>query len=420
MNLQSPVIKCPECGTEIPLTETIAAPLVEQVKSAAEAKLREVLDEKQEAERKLATERQEIALERESLEAEVAKQLTERLNQAEKTQREKIRAELQTEIQGAKEREKEVLELLKKTQTEYSEALQAKQTAELAAQSAKVEAQKEAQAEISKLREVAQREAQEAERLKISEKDRQIERLLAQLDDAKRQAQQGSQQMQGEILELDFEEVLKNTFPWDQIEPIKAGQRGGDLIQRVYTGPGIHAGTLMWEVKRTQNWGGDWTSKAKQDALNAKAEVVIIMSEVTPKGIDTFGFFDGLWVCRPVFAIPLAHAIRQQIDQVSNARRMSEGKQGKAELLYDYLTGPEFRARLEGIVEPFIQMQTDLDSEKRATLTRWKKREKQIERVLMSATSLSGDLKGIGGREMPELPAFSEQADEEVPETENL
>jgi hypothetical protein len=413
MQYLNPTIKCPECGTEIPLTETIAAPLIEQVKSSAEAKLREVLDEKQDAERKLATERQQIALERESLEAEVAKQLTQRLNEAEKTQRAKVRAELQTEIQGAKEREQEVLELLRKTQTEYSEALKAKQAAELSAQSAKIEAQKEAQGEVEKLRELAQKDAQDAERLKLAEKDKQIERLLSQLDDAKRQAQQGSQQMQGEILELDFEEILKSTFPWDQVEPVKAGQRGGDLIQRIYTGPGLHAGTVMWEIKRTQNWGGDWTSKAKQDALNAKAEVVIIMSEATPKGIDTFGFFDGVWVCRPMLAVPLAHAIRQQIDQVSNARRMSEGKQGKAELLYDYLTGPEFRARLEGIVEPFIQMQADLESEKRATLTRWKKREKQIERVLLSATSLSGDLKGIGGREMPELPAFSDVAEDE-------
>lgn len=413
MNLQSPTIKCPECGTEIPLTETIAAPLIEQVKSSAEAKLREVVEEKQEAERKLATERQQIALERESLEAEVAKQLTSRLNEAERAQREKIRAELQTELQGAKERELEVLELLKKTQGEFAEALKAKQAAELSAQVAKIEAQKEAQAEIEKLREAAQKEAQEAERLKIAEKDKQIERLLTQLDDAKRQAQQGSQQMQGEILELDFEEILKGAFPWDEVEPVKAGQRGGDLIQRVFAGPGVQAGTLMWEIKRTQNWGGDWTSKAKQDALNAKAEVVIIVSDVTPKGIETFGFFEGVWVCRPQFAVPLAHAIRQQLDQVSNARRMSEGKQGKAELLYDYLTGPEFRARLEGIVEPFVQMQADLESEKRATLTRWKKREKQIERVLLSATSLSGDLKGIGGREMPELPAFSEVLDED-------
>lgn len=408
MNIPSSNITCPNCGTEIPLSETIAAPIIEQVRSETESKLRSAQEARVAAEKKLEEARQSIALEREEIEAEVSKRLSEKLTAGEKAQREKIRAELKAELDGAASREAEVRGELTKMREQVQQALSEKQKAELSAESAKLEAQKALQAESAKIRETAQRDAQEEQRLKIVEKDKQIEKLLGQLDEAKRQAQQGSQQMQGEILELDLEETLRQTFPWDEIAAVKQGQRGADLLHTVMTGPGMPAGIMMWEIKRTQNWGGDWASKAKQDALSAKAEIAVIVSEVLPTGIETFGLHEGIWVCSPRFAVALAHAIRQQMEQVAHTRRMATGKQGKAELLYDYMVGPEFRARLEGIVEPFLQMQQDLESERRATLARWKKREKQIDRVLLSASSLSGDLQGIGGNEMPELPAFSE------------
>ncbi|MCU0315360.1 MAG: DUF2130 domain-containing protein [Fimbriimonadaceae bacterium] len=413
MTLQSPTIQCPECGTQIPLSETIAAPLVAQAKAEAEGRVRTLLDEKLAAERALATERQNIALEKESIEKEVAKRLSEQLQEGEKVQREKIRSEFESQLQGSAAREAEVRTILQKNQSELAEVLKQKQAAELAAQAAQMEAQRAAQAEIAKLRDEAQREAQEAERLRIAEKDKQIEKLVSQLDEARRQAIQGSQQMQGEVLELDLEDLLRKAFPWDEIEAVKSGQRGGDLVQKVMLAPGLSAGTLMWEIKRTVAWGGEWTTKAKQDAILVKAEIVIIVSEVLPRGVENFALYEGVWVCRPQFVMPLATAMRQQMEQVYTARRLAEGKQGKAELLYDYLTGSEFKARIEGIIEPFVAMQTDLAKEKAATLKRWKKREKQIERVLLSVTGLSGDLQGIGGREMPELPALEDYEDTE-------
>jgi hypothetical protein len=412
MDIPSPTIKCPECGTDIPLTETIAAPLIAQIKQENESKLREAIELKKDAETKLKEERETISKAKEAIDDEVTKKLNAKLAESEKRQRAQIEEELEAKIKGSEDRSKEIADRLKKSQEEIEELLKAKQRAELDLQAAKLEAKKEAQAEIASLREQAVKEADEANKLKFAEQNKTIKNLLSQLDEAKRKAEQGSQQMQGEIMEIDLEETLKQTFPWDDIEPIKTGQRGGDLIQKVMSGPGLHAGTVMWEIKRTQAWGGDWPSKAKQDALKAKAELVIIVSEAMPKGIETFGFFEGVWTCRPAFAVAVAHALRQQMDQVANARRMAAGKQDKSELLYDYMTGPEFRARLQGIVEPFVQMQKDLDSEKRATMNRWNKREKQIDRILMSASSLSGDLQGIGGNEMPELPAFTEDEEE--------
>ncbi len=173
-------------------------------------------------------------------------------------------------------------------------------------------------------------------------------------------------------------------------------------------------GTIMWEIKRTTKWNNDWLAKAKHDAMGCKAEIVIIVSDTTPSGITSFDLLDGVWVCRPNFASALACALRQQMEQVSTARRVAEGKQGKSETLYDYMTGPEFRARFAGIVEPFVQMQKDLDSEKRSTITRWNKRQKQIEGILNSASALNGDLLGIGGHDMTELPDFTAQEDDVI------
>jgi len=262
MNSLSPIIKCPQCGTEIPLNETIAAPLIAEFKAEAEERLQLAVRQKQAAEERLAEERQAIEIAKAEIEAEVATKLAAKMAESEKLQRDRLRAEIQVEIDGATTREKEANERLKATQLQVQEALSAKQKAELDAAAAKAAAQLKVQAEVAKLREQAIKEAQEAERLKLAEKDEQIRKLVAQLDEVSRQAQQGSQQRQGETLEMDLEMTLRQTFPWDEIEPVKTGQRGGDLVHRVMSGPGLPAGTMMWEIKRTLNWSGDWCAKA--------------------------------------------------------------------------------------------------------------------------------------------------------------
>jgi hypothetical protein len=182
--------------------------------------------------------------------------------------------------------------------------------------------------------------------------------------------------------------------------------RGGDILQRVLGQMARPVGTIFWETKRAQSWGGDWATKAKQDAAMAKAEVTLIVSEALPKGITDFGFHDGIWCVAPSHAVMLGLAIRQGVISTADARQGVLGRETKKERLYDYMIGPEFRASIEGIALPFKELYDELAAEKRSTLTRWKRQEKRLERVLTNIATLQGDLQGIAGSEMPRLPMF--------------
>ena len=250
----------------------------------------------------------------------------------------------------------------------------------------------------------------EETRLKLAEKDKTIADMEKKVIEAQRTAAQGSQQTQGEVLELDIQDALERKFPLDEIEEVKKGQRGADIRQEVYSAPGVRAGTILWETKNAENWGADWIQKVKQDARDSKAEIPVIVSTVLPKGVRVLGEVDGVWVCEPAFATVIGVALRTGLIEASDARRATEGAATKAELLYQYMMSPEFRSWLEGIAEPFKQMQSDLVSEKRTMYARWNKREKQLERVMTSVAGLSGDLQGIAGDELPGLPFSDEDA----------
>jgi hypothetical protein len=211
-------------------------------------------------------------------------------------------------------------------------------------------------------------------------------------------------------LELDFEATLRQLFPQDTIDPVKTGARGGDILQRVRGQMARPIGTIFWEAKRAQSWGGDWTTKAKQDAAEAKAEVTLIVSEVLPKGIHDFGYYDGVWCVAPALAVMLGLAIRQGVISTAEARQGVAGRETKKERLYDYMIGPEFRTTIEGIALPFKELSDELAAEKRSTLTRWRRQEKRLERVLTNIAALQGDLQGIAGSEMPQITGFELEA----------
>jgi hypothetical protein len=219
----------------------------------------------------------------------------------------------------------------------------------------------------------------------------------------KRRAEQGSQQLQGEVQELQLETLLRSKFPHDTIEPVPKGEHGGDVLQRVISPLGQASGTILWESKRTKNWSDGWLAKLRDDQRTAKAEVAIIISQVLPKGIQTFDFVEGVWIAQPQAALPVAVAMRQSLMEIATARQASEGQQTKAELLYQYLTGPRFRQRVQAIVEAFSSMKEDLDKEKKAILKQWAKREEQIERVMQSTVGMYGDLQGIAGKTIQEI-----------------
>jgi hypothetical protein len=209
--------------------------------------------------------------------------------------------------------------------------------------------------------------------------------------------------LQGEVLELELENLLRAKFPFDTIEPVPKGEFGGDSLQRVVSQNGVMSGTILWEYKRTKNWSNGWLVKLREDQRTAKAEVSVLVSQALPEGIETFDVIDGVWVTHPRAILPVATILRHTLLQVSNARLISEGQQTKAEMVYQYLTGPRFKQRVEAIVEAFSSMQDDLDKERKAIMKQWAKRSEQIERVIGATVGMYGDLQGIAGKSIQEI-----------------
>jgi hypothetical protein len=209
--------------------------------------------------------------------------------------------------------------------------------------------------------------------------------------------------LQGEVQELEPENLLRGKFPFDSIDPVPKGEFGGDVLHRIINAGGQPGGTILWESKRTKNWSDTWLAKLREDQRTAKAEIAVIVSQILPKGVETFEIVEGVWVTHPRAALPVAFILRQSLLELSLARQVSEGQQTKTEMVYQYLTGPRFRQRVEAIVEAFSTMQDDLDKERKVIMKQWAKPEEQIERVMGATVGMYGDLQGIAGKSLQEI-----------------
>lgn len=406
-------ITCPNCQTEIRLTESLAAPLIAATKREYEKKIsdKDASFEGREAELR----RQQDAVKESQLNFETM--VTEKL----KLEREAIATD---EARKAKLQLGSELEVKTKEVSELNDVLRQRDLKLAEAQAAQVEllrkqrelddgkrelelsVEKRVQSALTSVRDQAKKEAEDGLRLKVSEKEEQILSMQRQIEELRRRAEQGSQQLQGEVLELQLETLLSGRFPIDVLEPVAKGEFGGDVLQRVLGPAGQTCGTILWETKRTKNWSDGWLSKLRSDQRAAKAELALLVSEVLPKGVESFELIDGIWVTHPRFAIPVASVLRQSLIELAAARLSQDGQLTKAEQVYEYLTGPRFRHRVEAIVERFSEMQNDLNRERKATMRLWAKREVQIQGVIDSTVGMYGDLQGIAGRAMQEIPAL--------------
>lgn len=336
---------------------------------------------------------------RQSFEIEKVKQI--------EAERERIRAEA---TQAAAEQStKDMVELQQKLAAKDKKLVEAEQAElKLRQEKADFEEQKRSldlemarQAEVVK--EAIRKEKDEEFRLKEAEATAKLDAMKRQIDDLKRKAEQGSQQTQGEVLELDLENALKRCFGGDEIVPVAKGTHGGDILQRVRGDLGNDCGTIIWESKRTKAWSDGWLQKLKDDKLAAKAQLAVIVTAVMPKDVASFECREGVWVTPPGLAVALAAALRLSMIETAAARRAIEGRHDKMEVVYDYLSGPEFKGRVNAIVESFTSMREDLETEKKAVQKLWAKREKQIERVLGNTAAMHGDLAGIIGSALPTI-----------------
>ena len=413
-----PTITCPKCKAEIRLTESLAAPLIEATRQQFEAKLSQKDDEIARREQALRDKEKQVTEAKRTLEQQVSDQVAEQLKAERKRvieeESKKAKQASAAELESKARELSELQEVLKSREAKLAEAQQAQAeliTKQRELDDAKRELEltvaKRVQDGLSEVRTQAKREAEEGLKLKVAEKDQTIASMQQKIEELKQKAEQGSQQLQGEVLELELENLLRAKFPFDTIEPVPKGEFGGDTLQRVVSQSGVMSGTILWESKRTKNWSNGWLVKLREDQRTAKAEISVLVSQALPAGIETFDVIDGVWVTHPRAILPVATILRHTLLQVSNARLISEGQQTKAEMVYQYLTGPRFRQRVEAIVEAFSSMQEDLDKERKAIMKQWAKRDEQIERVMGATVGMYGDLQGIAGKSIQEIEGLS-------------
>jgi hypothetical protein len=405
--MTEPVITCPNCSTEIKVTESLAAPLIRATREEYEAKFARKDAEVSKREAELREKLVAVEQARQAIDEQVLEKLEEGRAAITAEEARKAKAAAAGEATDLQELLAQRDEKLRDAQREQATLLRKQREFDDAKRELDLTIERRVQESLGEIRQKAKVEAEESFKLKVSEKEQQISSMQRQIDELKRKAEQGSQQLQGEVLELELEATLRACFPLDGIEPIGKGEFGGDVLQRVVS-PACHGcGAILWETKRTRNWTDGWLAKLRADQRAAGAELAILVSRALPKGVDTFGYVDGIWITDSPFIVPLAIALRQSLIAVAGARRAQAGQETKMELVYRYLTGPKFRHRVEAIVEKFSEMQADLDRERKAMTRLWAKREAQIRGVIESTVGMYGDLQGIAGKGLQEIEGLA-------------
>ena len=415
--MTEPTITCPKCKEEIKLTESLAAPLIESTRREFEERLaRKDVDI---AKRESALHEREEVLSKEK--ETIDEQVTEKLQKERATiiaeEARKAKQILATDLEQKAKEITNLQDVLKQREEKLAEAQKAqadllRKQRELddAKRELDLTVEKRVQEGLAVTRDQAKKEAEESLSLKVKEKEETIASMQRKIEDLKRKAEQGSQQLQGEVQELELETLLSTKFPFDKIQPVPKGEHGGDVLHVVVGPLGQPCGTILWESKRTKNWSDGWLIKLRDDRRAAKAELAVIVSQALPKNVETFDLIDGVWVTHPRAALPIAVTLRHTLIEIATARQASEGQQTKMEMVYQYLTGPRFRQRVEAIVEAFSSMQVDLHKEKKAINKQWAKREEQIDRVMQATVGMYGDFQGIAGKTLQEIEGLELRA----------
>ncbi len=414
--MAEPTVVCPQCKTEIKLTESLAAPLLESVRRDYEQRLTQKDAEVARHEKTLQDREATLQKAKESLDEEVAAKLQRERAGIAAEEAKKAKRALENDLDQRAKEITELQEILKQRDMKLGEAQKAQaevtrkqRELEDAKRELELTVAKRVQAELDAACDKAKKDAEEELKLKVLEKEQTIVSMQRQIEDLKRRAEQGSQQLQGEVQELEVESLLSSRFPRDMIQPVPKGEFGGDVLHRVVGPLGQPCGTILWESKRTKNWSDTWLPKLREDQRTAKAEIAVIISQALPKDVETFDLVDGVWVAHPRVLLPIAITLRNTLIEVASARQASEGQQTKMEMVYQYLTGQRFRQRVQAIVEAFSSMREDLDRERKAITKQWAKREEQIDRVMQATVGMYGDLQGIAGKTLQEIEGLEFQ-----------
>ncbi len=398
-------VRCPQCDTEINVNDILYHQLQEEAQKEFDKKYSEVKNEKKEVE-KMKLQLQE------SIEKGVTTKLASEKSKLEKRIRDQVTEEKSGELNSIQEQLQEKIKESKdhnKLKADYSKLKRESQE-----QKEKIEAEAEEKLtqKLEEEKRKIRKDIEDKTQLKISEKEHVIDQLKEQLKDAQKKAEQISMQTQGEVQELAIEEFLRTNFPLDSIQEIKKGVRGGDSLQIVNTRTKQNCGSIYYESKRAKDFQAVWVDKFKMDMREKAATFGVMVVDSYPKEVQRVSQMQGIWICSFEEFKGLCYVLRESVILLDNAVVAQEGKGGKMELLYSFLTGQEFRMQVEAIVEGFSQMQTDMTKEKRAMESIWKQREKQIQKVLVNTTNMYGSIKGIAGSAIGNIKALELSPDD--------
>ncbi|CAK8716808.1 MAG: hypothetical protein CDV28_12529 [Candidatus Electronema aureum] len=413
MNLdinQKTSITCPECGKQIDVNGLLYSQIEKELQDSSNKKLAEQQKTIEEQANILARERNDLEKQKKSIQDEIQLAVANQLQIEKQKQESQIRQSVTAEMteqykamQEELERKSEQVKELNRVKAEIARVEREK--AELK-ESIEAEAQRKITEVLREERGKIQRSIEEREQFKLMEKDHLISQLKIQLQETQRKAEQGSTQLQGEVQELAIEAWLRDSFPFDEIEEIKKGVRGADCLHIVNTRTRQNCGSIYYESKRTKEFQSGWIEKFKGDLQVKNADVGVIVTEAMPRDMERMGLKEGIWICSFEEFKGLCVVLRESIVRISNSNAVHENKGDKMNMIYTYLTSNEFKLQIEAIVEGFSQMQADLNAEKRYVESSWKKREKQIDKVILNTNHMYSSIKGIAGSAIPAIPYF--------------
>lgn len=400
-------IKCPKCGESISIDDVLTHQIEEKIKKDFEATQKIKEEELIQKARELKKQADEIANSKKDIDLLVADKVADKVE----SEKSKLFNEARAQVEKEKSAEKSFLEEQIKNKDEKL-AQATKNEVELRKEKIKLQEDKQnfelekmrqLEEEKKKITEEATKKATEEAQYIIAQLKKQLTDATKAKDDLARKLEQGSQQTQGEVLELELEELLKVEFPRDEIVPVPKGRNGADIIQKVCNSSGRFCGQIAWESKKTKAWSESWIQKLKDDQRAAKADLAAIVSIALPENVKGFVFRDGVFICDVKFAVNLASLLRYDLIKVAEANMALMGKDEKRDVVYAYVNSIEFKQRIQVIAEAFTEMNNDIEKEKRAYQAIWAKREKQVQRVLDNTFGIYGDLKGLTGGTIQEI-----------------
>lgn len=406
-NKSSNSINCPKCGADIDVNQILYSQLQEQIKKEFEQKAN-LQEHKIRAElEKIAKEKIEIKTAQlkinETIEAQLREKLKSEKIEIEKKLRDKLTDENSEVIKNLQSELNQKSSEVKELNKSKAEIEKLKREKDELAEKIALEKEKELSQKLNIEKEKIKNQINSEHELKFREYEKKLADTLTQLNEAQRKAEQGSMQLQGEIQELALQEILQDAFIYDEISEIKKGQRGADILQIVKTLQGGICGKIYYESKRTKAFDNNWLQKLRDDNLEVNADILVLITEAMPEGEKNFIHKDGVWVCSFTQAKPLAMVLRHSLLQVHSQAVTQQGREGKMEQLYSYLTSTEFANHFGAIIEGFRDLQISYQDEKLKMQKLWKEREKQLDKILGNAVSFYGSIKGIAGKSIANI-----------------